>query len=41
MMRVKEKNEENEGDRRVWKESRAVCLTFISKEMPFIYIFAI
>jgi hypothetical protein len=31
---VKEKNEETKGERWVWKESRAVCLTFRTKELP-------
>jgi hypothetical protein len=32
--RVKETNEETEGERWVWKKSRAVCLTFRTKELP-------
>jgi hypothetical protein len=40
-MRVKETKEETEGERQVWKESRAVCLTFRTKELPLMYIFAI
>jgi hypothetical protein len=33
MMRVKETNEETEGESWTWKESRAVCLTFRTKEL--------
>jgi hypothetical protein len=33
-MKVKEKKEEADGDRWVWKESRAVCSTFRTKELP-------
>jgi hypothetical protein len=33
-MRVKEMNEETKEERWVWKESRAVCLTFRTKELP-------
>jgi hypothetical protein len=33
-MRLKETNEETEGKRWVWKKSRAVCLTFRTKELP-------
>jgi hypothetical protein len=33
-MRVKETNEETKEERWVWKESRAVCLTFRTKELP-------
>jgi hypothetical protein len=33
-LRVKETNEETKEERSVWKESRAVCLTFRIKELP-------
>jgi hypothetical protein len=33
-MRVKETNEETERERWVWRESRAVWLTFRTKELP-------
>jgi hypothetical protein len=33
-MRVKEMKEETEGERWGWKESRAACLTFRTKELP-------
>jgi hypothetical protein len=33
-MRVKEPNEETEGERWGWKNLRAVCLTFRTKELP-------
>jgi hypothetical protein len=36
-MRVKEMNEETKKERWVWKESRAVCLTFRTKELPHVY----
>jgi hypothetical protein len=33
-MRVKETNEETEGERWGWKKLKAVCLTFRTKELP-------
>jgi hypothetical protein len=33
-MRVQETNEETEGEIWVWKESRAVHLTFMTEELP-------
>jgi hypothetical protein len=33
-MRVKVTNEETEGEKWVWKESRTVCLIFRTKELP-------
>jgi hypothetical protein len=33
-MRVKETNEETKEERWAWKESRAACLTFRTKELP-------
>jgi hypothetical protein len=42
MMSVTETDEEREGKRWLWKELRAVCLTFRNKELPpHAYIFAI
>jgi hypothetical protein len=40
-MGVEETNEETKEKRWMWKESRAVCLAFKIKELPFMYIFAI
>jgi hypothetical protein len=40
-MRVKETNEETEGEIWVWKEPRAVYLTFRTKELPPHVYFAI
>jgi hypothetical protein len=39
-MRVEETKKETEGERWVWKESRAVRLAFRTKELPLMYIFA-
>jgi hypothetical protein len=39
-VRVKETNEETKGERWVWKQSRAICLTFRTKELhPHVYFY--
>jgi hypothetical protein len=40
-MRVEEADEETTEERWVWKESRAVCLTFRIQELPPMNIFTI